>query len=149
MLFRYFSTGFIYCLLCFSYQSQAFLEELYEKCSCENNAFTQRILDETLEYCPVNENNPLFCQITNVGDIEVSTQLQMSEYQIPKMCFFASALIGAKQYFPPEQYSYYYCESSKSNTVENMTFNNCESDEEPCTVSGYSEERKKQLCNMQ
>ena len=147
MLFRYFSTGFIYCLLCFSYQSQAFLQDLYEKCNCENDIFTQRILDETLQYCPVNGDNPLFCKITNVEDIEVSTQLQMSKDQIPKVCFFSSALIGAKQYFPPEQYSYYYCESSKSNTIENMIFNNCESDEEPCTVSGYSEERKKQLCN--
>ena len=88
MLFRYFSTGFIYCLLCFSYQSQAFLQDLYEKCNCENDTFTQRILDKTLEYCPVNEDNPLFCKITNIEDVESSKRHQMSEYQTFSACSF-------------------------------------------------------------
>ena len=127
---------------------------LYEACNWENNAYTQRVIDEASNYCAagsvtwpacLNKELLLSCK---VDPFQISVFSQIKELQktvmtdariytkkdneIPKACFLASAVVGLNQY-PPETSSYQYCHSSKSyETCKSMTFKNKKLKEEIC-----------------
>ena len=59
---------------------------------------------------------------------------------IPKVCFYASSVLGAKLW-PPEDSSYYYCNSSHSTkTCENMVFHNKQLVEDSCQINDSAAE---------
>ena len=127
---------------------------LYESCNWQNNAYTQRVIDEASNYCVagsvawpacLDKELLLSCR---VDPFQISIFSQIKELQktvmtdariyakkdneIPKACFLASAVMGLNQY-PPETSSYQYCHSSKSyETCKSMTFKNKNLEEEIC-----------------
>ncbi len=129
--------------------------DLYETCNWKNKGFTNRIIREAYQYCPLDEKDDLsqcakhkpsmvpFCQnisckpniLTELKDIKkaVFTEYTLSN-QIPKECFFASQALGVNLW-PAEKYTYYYCHSSQSNhTLPKMEFYNCKSQVENCKL---------------
>ena len=59
---------------------------------------------------------------------------------IPKVCFYASSVLGAKLW-PPEDSSYYYCNSSHSTkTCENMVFHNKQLLDNSCQINDPASE---------
>ena len=127
---------------------------LYEACNWKNNAYTQRVIDETSNYCTagstawpacLNKELLLSCRVDpfQISDFSQIKELQKTvmtdariytkkDNEIPKACFLASAVMGLNQY-PPETSSYQYCHSSKSyETCKSMTFKNKKLKEEIC-----------------
>ncbi len=143
-------------MLLFSFRSHAisFLG-LYETCNWKNKDFTNRIIREAYQYCPLDEKDDFsqcakhkpskipFCQnisckpniLAELKDIKkvVFTEYTLSN-QIPKECFFASQALGVNLW-PAEKYTYYYCHSSQSNhTLPKMEFHSCKSEGENCKL---------------
>ncbi len=143
-------------MLFFSSHSHAvsFLD-LYETCNWKNKDFTNRIIREAYQYCPLDEKDNFsqcakhkpsmvpFCQntpcksniLTELKDLKkvVFTEYTSSN-QIPKECFFASQALGVNLW-PAEKYTYYYCHSSQSHkTLPKMEFHSCKSEGENCKL---------------
>ena len=143
-------------MLLTSVYGYASFSDLYETCNWKNKAFTQRIINEAYQYCPLDEKDDLsrcvtprpyfmtsFCHtpacsdsiVDEIADIKkITFTEQVSHNHIPKECFLASQVLGV-HLWPAEKYTYYYCHSSQSNqTLPKMEFYGCKSNGEACRL---------------
>ena len=143
-------------MLLTSVYGHASFSDLYETCNWKNKAFTQRIINEAYQYCPLDEKDDLsrcvtprpyfmtsFCHtpacsdsiVSEIEDIKkITFTEQVLHNHIPKECFLTSQALGV-HLWPAEKYTYYYCHSSQSSqTLPKMEFHSCKSKGEACRL---------------